>query len=496
MSYAKRGEQPRCASVLIFDTVLPVTTLERTSGSLAAWYRPRRFAEVAGQRHVTAILKRQIAGDRLPTALLFSGASGLGKTTLARVTAAARLCETPMDERGGDACGICETCLDITVPGRVHPDVIEFDAASNGGKDEIRAIAERSNLMPMRAAKKIYIIDEAHGLSGPGGQAFLKLLEEPPPHVIFMLATTDPEKMLPTNRGRCTEYELLAPTKQEMVANLERVAEAEGWPLTEDTAEALVEASDPALGVRATLMSLEKVSVDLDEGEILTPADISALLHSASRPLLDALIATIDPADPREAFDALAVLRGTTTDSAIFDGLATWARNLLLTGPVADFALNRYRLATLIEGPRTPGQLELAIARLLSPATPDVLEALVARAEALVQELSSRVPAPTDPSSNAHSSSTPRILTPADQNPAIQVTLRDPEQFIAAVALEMPRIAGLLRTATLTLTPNALRITTTADTRDALKEDAAKLRAVAESFGVKLTISVPRADAK
>ena len=148
--------------------------------------------------------------------------SGLGKTTLARCVAAALLCLDPKD---GDACRVCESCLDISDPSRTHPDVIEFDAASNGQKDQIRELAARAQVAPVRSQHRVYIIDEAHGLSRDGGQAFLKLLEEPPPHVIFMLATTDPEKMLRTNRSRCVEFSLSRPTDRELAEHLVRVAE-------------------------------------------------------------------------------------------------------------------------------------------------------------------------------------------------------------------------------------------------------------------------------
>jgi DNA polymerase III subunit gamma/tau len=381
-----------------------------------------------------------------------------------------------MEERQGDACGICESCLDITVPGRVHPDVIEFDAASNGGKDEIRAIAERAIIMPLRGQKKIYIIDEAHGLSGPGGQAFLKLLEEPPAHVIFMLATTDPEKMLATNRGRCTEYELLTPTNDEMATNLLRVAGAEGWPLSEVAALAIVESSDPALGVRATLMSLEKLSAALDDGEALSPDDVTTILHSTSRPSIGSLIAAIESGEATAAFEALGLAKETSTDFAIFDALILWARIKLLDSGPSSFEVARYRLAQLVERPRTVGHLEIAVANLTNPQGPTALAALVESASNLASALKAAPVAPLASTEAAASPTTPKTLT-------------DPEEFIDALSITTPRAAALLRSCELTLTGTTLRIAAPEAVRTSLKEMSAPMKEVAATFGIKLTLA-------
>lgn len=357
----------------------PPSRPSSSTGSLAVRYRPRRFAEVVGQAPVIEILQRAIANSRLSPQLLFSGESGLGKTTLARITAAALLCETPLAERpDADACGRCETCLDITTPGRSHPDVVEFDAASNGGKDEIRTIAERALLSPMRANRKIYIIDEAHGLSGPGGQAFLKLLEEPPAHVTFMLATTDPHKMLKTNRGRCTEFELLAPTTEEMADNLLRVCLGEGWHLGPDAARAVVELSDPDLGVRATLMSLEKLAPYLDDGEILGPSEIVLALGASSPESLKELFSAIEQLDRPKALEALARSRSSASDQSARAGLISWALDGL-KDPMTDIDVAAWRLETILSAPNTTGWLDLVVLRLASP--PATHDGLVAATE-------------------------------------------------------------------------------------------------------------------
>lgn len=382
-------------------TVQSVTAPLPDRLGLALRYRPRTFRTLTGQHHVSAVLRSAVRSASVPQQLLFSGGSGLGKTTVARICAAAILCDTPLEERtDGDACGHCETCDAITLPGRVHPDVVEFDAASHGGKDEIREIAQRALLSPMRARYKIYIIDEAHGLSGPGGQAFLKLLEEPPPHVIFMLATTDPQKMLSTNRGRCTEFELLRPTEKEIVANLQRVASGEGWDLSDRAAHAVVSATSPALGVRGTLMTLEKLAGPLSRGEDPDDGTLTELLGVAPAAQVGALASAIVSGERAAALDALSSLRGRVSDQMLRTALLEWARSSLTAalsgkpGPYGEsstpeLALQRYE--TLVGTPPGEAWTEVAVVKLASPqlvASPESLAALVEEAKRLVSDLS------------------------------------------------------------------------------------------------------------
>lgn len=324
-------------------TVEAVTT---KTGSFAATFRPRRFSEVVGQRHVVAPLRRAVASNSLPHQLLFVGSSGLGKTTLARVTAAALLCDARVDD---EPCGVCDSCLDLFTPGAQHPDVAEFDAASNGNKDDIREIAQRATLAPMRGAFRVMIIDEAHGLSASGGQAFLKLLEEPPPHVIFMLATTDPQKMLATNRSRCIEFELLAPTAADMAENLTRVARSADRDIAGDVALEVVDATDPALGVRGTVMLLEKLLV-ASEGDV-TLSEAAELLGRPPAQQVNELMEALDT-DLGCVFASFDVLRARFTTSSIMRRCAQEASDRLVaaatSGNVAAVGVHGLRLNVLL----------------------------------------------------------------------------------------------------------------------------------------------------
>lgn len=364
---------------------------------LALRYRPRKLSELTGQRHVAAVLGAELRSGQLPQQLLFSGGSGLGKTTTARIASAAIECETPIEDRAdGDACGHCESCLDITTPGRTHPDVIELDAASHGGKDEIREIAASASLAPLRGRKKIYIIDEAHGLTGPGGQAFLKLLEEPPGHVVFMLCTTDPHKLAKANRGRCTEFELLRPSDAELAANLERVATGEGWTLSERVAAAVIAATDPDLGVRGTLMTLEKLTDLLRAGQDPSEQQIGERLGTAAPAALAALSAAVVGGNRAEALAKVSELRRVISDSRIRSGLVAWARTALQAaaagaGPALELAT--WRLSLLARTPAGEVWTDLVVSQLASPALdpgPEVTQAQLAEAERLVGELVER----------------------------------------------------------------------------------------------------------
>ncbi|MEJ7137222.1 DNA polymerase III subunit gamma/tau [Amphibiibacter pelophylacis] len=195
---------------------------------LARKYRPRRFADMVGQPHVVQALGNALRQNRLHHAWLFTGTRGVGKTTVSRILAKSLNCVGP-DGQGGitdQPCGVCPVCRDIDADRFL--DYIELDAASNRGIDEIRDLLERASYQPAHGRFKVFMIDEAHQLTRDAFNALLKTLEEPPPYLKFVLATTDPEKMLPTVLSRCLQFNLRAMTPELVRGHLAHVLAQEG----------------------------------------------------------------------------------------------------------------------------------------------------------------------------------------------------------------------------------------------------------------------------
>jgi len=188
-------------------------------------HRPETFADVIGQEHVTAPLRSALANNRVNHAYLFSGPRGCGKTTSARILARALNCEqAPV----ADPCGECDSCRDLARNGSGSMDVIEIDAASHGGVDDARDLREKAFFAPVKSKYKVYIIDEAHMVSSQGFNALLKLVEEPPPHLRFIFATTEPDKVLPTIRSRTHHYPFRLIPPRLLSAYLSELCEKEG----------------------------------------------------------------------------------------------------------------------------------------------------------------------------------------------------------------------------------------------------------------------------
>lgn len=205
-------------------------------------YRPKVFADVYGQEHVTSTLKNEIKENRIAHAYLFTGSRGTGKTTCAKILAKAVNCENSID---GEPCNECEVCKGLD-SGTIY-DVVEIDAASNNGVDNIRDLREEANYTPSRGKYRVYIIDEVHMLSTGAFNALLKTLEEPPAHVIFILATTEVHKLPATILSRCQRFDFKRIQPETMSVRLKQVAELEGMELDDDAAILIARIADGAL---------------------------------------------------------------------------------------------------------------------------------------------------------------------------------------------------------------------------------------------------------
>jgi DNA polymerase-3 subunit gamma/tau len=211
---------------------------------LARKYRPQNFSEVIGQEHVTRTLKNAIEQGRTAHGYIFSGHRGIGKTTVARILAMALNCRSS-DKPVVEPCGVCDSCTEIRAGNSV--DVIEIDAATNRGIDEIRELREAARYRPARDRFKIYILDEAHQITDAAFNALLKTLEEPPGHVVFMLATTQPEDIPQTIRSRCQHFSFRAVRFEEILGQLKDLTAREKMEADEDALALIAEAGDGSM---------------------------------------------------------------------------------------------------------------------------------------------------------------------------------------------------------------------------------------------------------
>ncbi|MBQ6884132.1 MAG: DNA polymerase III subunit gamma/tau [Clostridia bacterium] len=213
-------------------------------------YRPATFSDVVGQDHITQTLKNELDSGKVVHAYLFTGTRGTGKTTCAKILSKAVNCLSPVN---GDPCGECEICRMIAQDEAT--DIVEMDAASNNGVDDIRELREQVNFSPAACKYRVYIIDEVHMLSGAAFNALLKTLEEPPEHVVFILATTEVHKLPATILSRCQRFDFRRIDSGEIVSRLKYVAQNENLTLTDDAATLIASAADG--GMRDALSILD-----------------------------------------------------------------------------------------------------------------------------------------------------------------------------------------------------------------------------------------------
>jgi len=267
---------------------------------LARKWRPQVFAAVVGQDPVTRTLQNALASGRVAHAYLFTGPRGVGKTTTARLLAKALACT---QRSGTEACGACPSCLDFVSGAPI--DVMEIDAASNTGVDDIRTLRENVKYAPARGRFKIYIIDEVHMLSGPAFNAFLKTLEEPPAHVVFVLATTDPRKIPATVLSRCQRFDFRPIPPEQLTATLTEILTKEGVRFEPGALPLLVRAAEGSLRDALSLLdtAIAYGGGALDESSVARLLGSSAPVHV--RGFLAALLAR-DGARALEAIDRAA----------------------------------------------------------------------------------------------------------------------------------------------------------------------------------------------
>ena len=284
-------------------------------------WRPKTFADVVGQEHITETLQRQVAEGRLSHAYLFTGTRGTGKTTCAKILARAVNCEQP---ENGNPCNRCPSCLGIE-SGRFL-DVVELDAASNNGVDSVRALRDEAIYSPAQVKKRVYIVDEVHMLSTPAFNALLKILEEPPEHLMFILATTELHKVPATILSRCQRFSFRRIRPQDIVGRLNYIAGQEHIDLKEDGAALLARLSDGAL--RDALSLLDQCAAA--GGAIDAPAVLDAL-GLAGNVQTAQLMSLILSRDTRGALELLGKLYDGGKDvGAVLGELSTLSRELLI----------------------------------------------------------------------------------------------------------------------------------------------------------------------
>ena len=302
-------------------------------------YRPTTFKEVIGQKHVIQTLKNAIIENRTSHAYVFSGLRGIGKTTIARILAKAVNCLNPID---GEPCNECVNCKSINEG--ITTDVVELDAASNNGVDEIRGLLEKVNFLPSFLSKKVYIIDEVHMLSTAAFNALLKTLEEPPAYVMFILATTEPHKIPMTILSRCQRFDFKQFTIAELTQELEYICEKENIQVSSEALNGIAEAAEG--GMRDALSILDQASV-FAEGEI-TVDDVNSVTGNVSNQKIIELLHALNNNDATTAISNVNELINMGKEvSRLITNVIQFCRDVLLYKSVNEAPVDKYIYTTI-----------------------------------------------------------------------------------------------------------------------------------------------------
>ncbi len=300
---------------------------------LARKYRPQRFADVAGQDHVTRTLMNALSQNRIAHGYIFSGHRGIGKTTIARIVAMALNCRNAVgspERPTPEPCAVCDSCIEVRQGNAV--DVIEIDAATNRGIDEIRELRDAARYAPSRDRYKIYILDEAHQITEAAFNALLKTLEEPPAHVIFMMATTEPENIPQTIRSRCQHFSFHAVKFDDILAQLKMIAAQEDVEAEDAALALLAEAGDGSMRDALSIMDQAIASAPFESGRpVLATAQIRELMGSVPNAVFERLLEAVAAGESATLMEQLnELLNAGHSPSSLARQMVRYLRNALM----------------------------------------------------------------------------------------------------------------------------------------------------------------------